>query len=188
MVECGTGRRFVADLFHDHSQRNWRGLALLSFPSHSTRETRVARFAQATAAAADGGCEIIVHGFFLFLCFVSFPFVTDLLSFIYLWLVFLANKLMAGGLANRGCGLAVEWIRAVIGSTELVAQWFWLLLSSVGSCGVALAAASRHCEQYGSVGTAVLSSSRHVGGIVISALALVGPRRLSGAIGKPARW
>ena len=70
MVECGTGGRFVADLFH-HSQLNGRGLALLSIPFHSTRETKVARFAQAMAAAADGGGGVIGHGFCLFLCFIS---------------------------------------------------------------------------------------------------------------------
>ena len=71
MVECGTGGRFVADLFH-HSQLNGRGLALLSVPFHSTRETKVARFAQAMAAAADGGAE---SSAMVSVCFcVSFPF------------------------------------------------------------------------------------------------------------------
>ena len=84
MVECDVGGRFVADLFYYHSQLNERGLALLSFLFHSTTETRVARFAHATIAATNSGGRFIGHGFYLFLCSVSFPFFNDLLSFIFL--------------------------------------------------------------------------------------------------------
>ena len=63
----------MADLFH-HSQLNGRGLALLRVPFHSTRETKVARFAHATAAAADGGGGVIV--WFLFVFVFHFHFFT----------------------------------------------------------------------------------------------------------------